>query len=139
MKIRGYRIELGEVEAALAAVAGVTASVVVTQSERLVAYAVATVGAVELREALKAKLPEYMVPSAFVLLEALPLMPSGKVDRRALPAPEAARRLASYVAPRTADEAAAGEHLARGARLRARRRRTTTSSSSAATRCWRRR
>src|SRR5438094_243735 len=110
VKIRGLRIELGEIESALLAVAGVSASVVVAREDapgqkRLVAYvagtAVPTVA--ELREALKAKLPDYMVPSAFVLLEALPLTPNGKVDRKALPAP-GATVAPSYIAPRTGAE-----------------------------------
>src|SRR5439155_24785674 len=104
------RIELGEIESALLAVAGVSASVVVAREDapgqkRLVAYvagsAVPTVA--ELREALRAKLPEYMVPSAFVMLEALPLTPNGKVDRKALPAPEAGAAR-TYVAPRAGAE-----------------------------------
>src|SRR5439155_5187095 len=104
------RIELGEIESALLAVAGVSASVVVAREDapgqkRLVAYvagsAVPTVA--ELREALKAKLPDYMVPSAFVTLDALPLTPNGKVDRKALPAP-GATVAPSYLAPRTGAE-----------------------------------
>ncbi|MDB4970229.1 MAG: tycC2 [Myxococcales bacterium] len=106
VKIRGYRIELGEVEAALSAIENVEASVVVARDERLVAYAVTTCTVAELRDALKAKLPEYMVPSAYVLLDALPLSPSGKIDKKALPAHDGARPDLGheYVAPRSDDE-----------------------------------
>ncbi|MDI1443592.1 non-ribosomal peptide synthase/polyketide synthase [Polyangium sp. 6x1] len=114
VKIRGFRIELGEIEAALAAHASVRACVVVALEDasgdkRLVAYVVAAEEAWApgaLREHLGATLPEYMVPSAFVRLTALPLNPSGKVDRKALPSPEATRGAAetSYVAPRTETE-----------------------------------
>ncbi len=117
VKIRGFRIELGEVEAALLGCAEVSQAVVValpdaTGAPRLVAYAVpapdhGSVRPDELRRQLRAVLPEAMVPSAFVFLEFLPLSPNGKVDRRALPAPEsvpAAER--EYVAPRTVTEAA---------------------------------
>ncbi|MXV13445.1 amino acid adenylation domain-containing protein, partial [Xanthomonas sp. LMG 8992] len=97
VKVRGFRIELGEIEARLAAAAGVREAVVVAQKgasdeKRLIAYVVPhdgvapTVGA--LREALSKDLPDYMVPSAFVTLEALPLTPNGKLDRKALPAPD---------------------------------------------------
>ncbi|HEX8474391.1 MAG TPA: amino acid adenylation domain-containing protein, partial [Pyrinomonadaceae bacterium] len=101
IKVRGYRIELGEIEAALAQHPSVAEAVVMphdgaTGARRLVAYLVhkqgengATVG--ELRSFLKAKLPEYMVPSAFMKLESLPLTSSGKIDRRALPAPDQSR------------------------------------------------
>ena len=107
VKLRGYRIELGEIEAVLGAIDGVAASVAVVREDvagdgRLVAYVVAAAGVeltvAGLREALKAKLPEYMVPSAFVTLDALPLTPNGKVDRSALPAPGATPAPA-YVAP----------------------------------------
>ncbi|HEV2761391.1 MAG TPA: amino acid adenylation domain-containing protein, partial [Pyrinomonadaceae bacterium] len=97
VKVRGFRIELGEVEAALSECAGVRECVVVARGEhgqggggkRLVAYVVADDAALpptaaRLREQLRTKLPEYMVPSAFVMLESLPLTPNGKVDRRAL-------------------------------------------------------
>jgi amino acid adenylation domain-containing protein len=102
VKVRGFRVELGEVEAVLRAQPGVEECVVVPLGEgaagraaerRLVAYLVAPAGLLaeaDLRERLRRRLPEYMVPSAFVALPALPTTPSGKVDRAALPAPAAA-------------------------------------------------
>ena len=113
VKIRGLRIELGEIEAALQGLPGVgQASVIVRETgvagKQLVAYVVALPDEVldtdSLRQALGVKLPEYMVPSAFVYLPALPLTASGKLDRRALPAPQVDAE--SYRAPRTAAEAA---------------------------------
>jgi amino acid adenylation domain-containing protein/non-ribosomal peptide synthase protein (TIGR01720 family) len=112
VKVRGYRIELGEIEAALRAEASVGEAVVVlrkgAQGERkLVAYVVPAAGGQapsvrELRERLGERLPEYMVPALFVVLEALPLNTSGKVDRRALPAPELSREVPeAYEPPRT--------------------------------------
>ncbi|MFH8565850.1 amino acid adenylation domain-containing protein, partial [Streptomyces sp. NPDC017988] len=98
VKVRGFRIELGEVEAALAGCGGVARAVVTVRvndeaDRRLVAYVTAEPGAVVDGAALRAQcarsLPEYMVPSAVVVLDALPLTPHGKVDRRALPEPEA--------------------------------------------------
>jgi amino acid adenylation domain-containing protein len=113
LKIRGYRVELGEVEAALGAHPSVRECVVVAREEqpgdkRLVAYAVAREGqALEepvLAGFLEKRLPEYMVPSIFVVLKELPLTSNGKVDRKALPAPVRARADAHHVAPRTATE-----------------------------------
>jgi len=115
VKTRGFRIELGEVESVLAQHPAVHEAVVVIRQDvpgnpRLVAYVVMGAGqsakAEELRAFLKEKLPEYMVPSAFVHLEAMPLSPNGKVDRKALPQPdEAAFGLqAHYVEPRTPAE-----------------------------------
>ncbi|WUA40401.1 amino acid adenylation domain-containing protein [Streptomyces sp. NBC_00273] len=97
VKIRGFRIELGEVESAVAAEPGIAAAAVVVHTgptgvKRLVAYTVASASdapePAALRARLSAALPEYMVPSAFVELSALPLTVNGKVDRAALPAPD---------------------------------------------------
>lgn len=97
VKIRGFRIELGEVEAQLARHGQVKEAAVVVREDapgqkRLVAYLVprgeGAPGSEELRAHLKSALPDYMVPGAFVVLERLPLTPSGKLDRRALPAPD---------------------------------------------------
>jgi amino acid adenylation domain-containing protein/non-ribosomal peptide synthase protein (TIGR01720 family) len=104
VKIRGYRIELGEVEAMLRADPGVAdCAAVVREDEpgdrRLVAYVVGDADADALRARLSAALPDYMVPGAFVRLDALPLTPNGKLDRAALPAPGYAGQ--DYVAPRT--------------------------------------
>jgi amino acid adenylation domain-containing protein len=95
IKIRGFRVELGEIEAVLRRHPGVREAVVIDlkSDKRLIAYFVANgaqaPAAAELREFLKAKLPDYMIPSVFILLDALPLTPNGKVDRFALPAPDA--------------------------------------------------
>jgi acyl-coenzyme A synthetase/AMP-(fatty) acid ligase/acyl carrier protein len=97
VKIRGVRIELGEIEARLSSCEGVREAVVVAcadgQSQRLVAYLLAVDPAdpptpATLRGALAASLPEHMVPSAFIVLDAFPLTPNGKLDRNALPAPD---------------------------------------------------
>jgi amino acid adenylation domain-containing protein len=118
VKIRGFRIEPGEVEAVLARHPAVREAVVVVREDapgdrRLVAYVTAAEGAVpapaELRAHLKGRLPEYMVPSAVVVLDAIPLTPSGKVARRALPAPSGPASGAEYVAPRTTTEEVVAE------------------------------
>jgi acyl-coenzyme A synthetase/AMP-(fatty) acid ligase/acyl carrier protein len=94
VKIRGFRIELGEIETQLRRQPSVREAVVIADSDamgnkRLVAYIVSHEGVASLREHLKRALPEYMVPSLFVPLEGLPLTANGKVDRKALPKPEA--------------------------------------------------
>ncbi|MBR8838800.1 MAG: amino acid adenylation domain-containing protein [Stigonema ocellatum SAG 48.90 = DSM 106950] len=114
VKIRGFRIELGEIEALLAAHPDVWESVVVVREDepgdkRLVAYVVSnkeqSLTVAELRRFLTNQLPSYMVPSTFVMLESLSLTSNGKVDRRALPAPESREGLElSFVAPRTPEE-----------------------------------
>jgi len=109
IKVRGYRVELGEIEAVLSRRAGVRQVVVTvfrdkSAGERLVAYMVSSpVSPDELRASLKEKLPDYMVPSAFVFLKSLPLTPNGKVDRNALPAPDETRPglQSDFVAPRS--------------------------------------
>ncbi|HZS23170.1 MAG TPA: amino acid adenylation domain-containing protein, partial [Pseudonocardiaceae bacterium] len=114
VKIRGFRIELGEIETLLGTHPGIGEVVVAVREDqpgvkRLVGYVVpATDDAptvAELRAHLSVSLPEYMVPAVFVTLVALPLGPTGKVDRRALPAPDpAAQPVAEYVAPRSVTE-----------------------------------
>jgi amino acid adenylation domain-containing protein len=111
VKIRGFRIELGEIEAVLASHPGVRECVVVARedvpgSRYLAAYLAGDAKPDDLRAHLARRLPDYMVPSVFVGLEALPLSPNGKVDRKALPAPTLARREEEIVAPRTPTEEA---------------------------------
>ena len=112
VKIRGYRIEPSDVEAVLARHRAIQSAVVMVREaaptdKRLVAYVVlhehATAESKELRAYLKDKLPDYMVPSAFVFLDALPLTPNGKLDRARLPKPELIQR-SEFVAPRTPAE-----------------------------------
>ena len=111
VKIRGYRIELEEIEAALLECEGVQQAVLMVREDapddkRLVAYLSANNGREltieDLRQHLKAKLPEYMLPSAYVLVDELPLLPTGKVDRRALPSTDGTRprMMQAYAAPR---------------------------------------
>jgi amino acid adenylation domain-containing protein len=112
VKIRGFRIELGEIEAHLTACSGVREAVVIVREDnpedkRLVAYLIAHEGielaVADLRAQLATGLADYMIPSAFVSLSAFPLTPNGKLDRKALPAPNFCEQK-HYVAPRTAIE-----------------------------------
>jgi amino acid adenylation domain-containing protein len=124
IKIRGFRIELAEVEAALSEHAAVQECAVVlwqananeeSPDERLVAYIVKhrrhrDMTAGEFRAFMQQRVPDFMVPSHFVLLDTLPLMPNGKIDRKALPQPEASHGMAeTYVAPQTSTEQAMAE------------------------------
>ncbi|KAA2257273.1 amino acid adenylation domain-containing protein [Solihabitans fulvus] len=114
VKIRGFRIEPGEIEAALTGLPEVAEAVVVAASgsggtRRLVAYVVPSPGSSEVRPAalgaaLAGLLPDYMVPTAFVLLDELPLSRHGKLDRAALPVPDLAEQRIGFVAPRTEAE-----------------------------------
>jgi surfactin synthase thioesterase subunit/acyl carrier protein len=120
VKLRGFRIELGEIEAAMSDHADVAEAVVALcgddpAEQRLVAYYVPrgepAPEAAELRALLKKRLPDYMVPSTFMRLDAVPLTPNGKVDREALPEPEPSRPAlgSSFVVPRTPTEQALAE------------------------------
>ncbi|MBD3307336.1 amino acid adenylation domain-containing protein, partial [candidate division KSB3 bacterium] len=111
VKIRGFRVELGEIEATLARHPAIRETVVILREEspddkRLVAYYVSDqeqeLALPELRHFLRQHVPEYMIPAAFVRLDKMPLMPNGKLDRRALPIPELSRDdlQERYVAPR---------------------------------------
>ncbi|HYE32269.1 MAG TPA: amino acid adenylation domain-containing protein [Methylomirabilota bacterium] len=112
IKIRGFRIELGEIETIIASHPDVRETVVVARQEngdnRLAAYCVPkngrSISIDELKERLRAKVPEYMVPSAFVILDKLPLNSNGKVDRKALPAPVFTSDDTHYRAPQSEEE-----------------------------------
>ncbi len=115
VKVRGYRIELGEIEAVLAQHAAVQAACVVARKitndeKQLVAYLVTNeeVTPTALRKHAKTKLPDYMVPAAFVMLDAFPLTNNGKINRRALPSPDHSRPISDtpLVSPRTQTERA---------------------------------
>ena len=123
VKVRGFRIELGEIEALLTKYPGVEESVVIAREDRpgdkrLVAYVVANssenLKINDLRSSIAEKLPKYAIPSAFVMLDELPLNHNGKVDRQALPAPDTARPEleAEFVAPGTAIEQTLAEIFA---------------------------
>ncbi|HEX7239095.1 MAG TPA: amino acid adenylation domain-containing protein, partial [Longimicrobiaceae bacterium] len=107
VKLRGFRVEPGEVEAALLEHPAVREAAVAVRGDRLVGYVVAENGGAPeagLRGWLRERLPEHMVPSAVVALDALPRTPAGKLARRALPAPDGAAEAKAYVAPRTPTE-----------------------------------
>jgi len=113
VKIRGFRIELGEIEAVVNQHPYVKACAVLAHDDtsgdrRLVAYIVpdenAPAASADLRDFLRRKLPDYMLPSGFIVLDQLPVTPSGKLDRRALPAPDYSGSEKAYVAPRTPTE-----------------------------------
>lgn len=115
VKLRGYRIELGEIESVLAKQPGVREAAVVARREngndrRLVAYVAGDRSRIpepgNLRSSLRVALPEYMIPSSFVALEAMPLTPSGKIDRRSLPEADRGIAAADLVLPRNPVEAA---------------------------------
>ena len=107
VKIRGYRVELGEIESVLSGQVGQAA--VSVHDSNLVAYVVGEADFAKLRAYLRAKLPDYMVPSEFVRLDRMPYTPNGKLDRKALPAPERSAAAAEFVAPATLTERALAE------------------------------
>lgn len=103
IKLHGFRIELGEIEAALLEQNGVDETAVAVHNKQLVAYLVGSPNIELVRQTLQSQLPHYMVPAHFILLEDLPRTPNGKIDRRALPAPDKETRTSqqAYVAPST--------------------------------------
>ena len=105
VKVRGLRIELGEIETALKALPGVEDALVLVHEERLLGYIIASVDPEDWRPRLRDQVPEYMIPSLLIALPRWPLTPNGKVDRKALPDPEAAlAETQQYVAPRSSLE-----------------------------------
>ncbi|WP_431479914.1 non-ribosomal peptide synthase/polyketide synthase [Pseudomonas simiae] len=106
VKVRGFRIELGEVEACLREQAGIREAVVLADNDRLIAYLVSSApDAPEVyKAALRERLPDYMVPAHLMFLDSLPLTPNGKLDRKALPAVDAALLRTGHVAPVTPRE-----------------------------------
>ncbi len=139
VKIRGFRVEPGEVEATLTAHPQVEQVAVVAREETLVAYIVAAseVDPAAMREFAAGRLPDYMVPSAVVVLDALPLASNGKLDRKACPHPTTTRspaRAASRSLSRKRSFARCSPRCSAWTLSGSR----TTSSCSAGTRCWRR-
>jgi acyl-CoA synthetase (AMP-forming)/AMP-acid ligase II len=141
VKIRGFRVELGEIEAALAKHPSVREAVVLATEEvpgdkRLTAYLVPVRGtkvtAGELRSYLQQHLPDYMVPSTFMPLEAMPITANGKVDRRALPAPPTTSRLRPTLFRRSWSESGKRYSVSNPSVF------AITFSSWADTHCWRR-
>jgi len=114
VKVRGHRIELGEIEAVLSQVPGVSEAVVIVREDTpgdacLVGYVIceasAEMNSADVRGQLRKQLPDYMAPAALVTLERMPLSPNGKVDRKALPAPEAASQdNQNFIGPRNPTE-----------------------------------
>ncbi len=106
VKVRGLRIELGEIEKALTAIAGITDGLVLVRDEKLIAYVVGPGGSNTgaMRDQLRARLPDYMVPNIIMPLDAWPLTPNGKVDRKALPLPHQIGTSTEHVAPRNETE-----------------------------------
>ncbi|MFC5288277.1 amino acid adenylation domain-containing protein [Actinokineospora guangxiensis] len=108
IKLRGFRIELGEIESSLSAVDGVREAVATVRDDRLIGYVVGDVDPDAVREHLALTRPEHLVPAAVVVLGALPLTPSGKADRKALPAPDFAAKAGSRAAETDREEVIAG-------------------------------
>ena len=112
VKVRGYRIELGEIETCLSRHPKIVRSIVMVRNEqggqRIVAYLISegrsSISPDELKQFLQEQLPDYMIPTAFVLLDRFPLTPNGKVDRKALPSPEYSRSNTRKAGPRTPTE-----------------------------------
>ncbi|MFM6077686.1 MAG: AMP-binding enzyme, partial [Dolichospermum sp.] len=116
VKIRGFRIELGEIETVITAHSQITAAAVVVREDnpnikQLVAYIVTnepSLNRSDLQNFLKQKLPDYMIPTVFVFLDALPKTPNGKIDRKQLqqlPIPSTINKSETFIAPRTPTEA----------------------------------